>query len=302
MVITRTFDASRTRVFKAWTEPAQFALWWGPHGFTNPVCELDVRPGGAIRIDMRGADGTIHTLRGAYLEVVEPERLVFTASSLEMDAAGNALFLVQTAVTFKALGEKTEITVHNHVRQATAEAAQWLAGMEAGWTQNLERLAAYLGGERTLLLSFPSDRETAWIRSFNAPRALVWEAITKPEHVLRWMGPRFLTMPVCEIDLRVGGTWRYIHRAPDGSEYAFSGVYRELGPPERLISTELYEAMPGHDYLVTLTLEEYAGTTTIRGLARYQSQADRDGHLQSGMEAGMRETYDRLGEHLATMA
>jgi len=127
-------------------------------------------------------------------------------------------------------------------------------------------------------------------------------AITKPEHVLRWMGPRFLTMPVCEIDLRVGGTWRYIHRAPDGSEYAFSGVYRELGPPERLISTELYEAMPGHDYLVTLTLEEYAGTTTIRGLARYQSQADRDGHLQSGMEAGMRETYDRLGEHLATMA
>ncbi len=153
-----------------------------------------------------------------------------------------------------------------------------------------------------LVLTFPSDLETAWARSFDAPRALVWQAITKAEHVRHWMGPRFLTMTLCEIDLRVGGAWRYVHRAPDGSEFAFSGVYRELSRPERVVATEVYEALPGHDYLVTLTLEEHDGKTTLHGLARYQSQADRDGHAQSGMEAGMRETYDRLGEHLATMS
>ena len=89
LVLTRVFDAPRELVFKAWTDAKRVAQWWGPHQFTNPVCELDARPGGAIRIHMRGPDGTVYPMTGVYQEVVEPERIVFTSAAL--DAAGYAV-------------------------------------------------------------------------------------------------------------------------------------------------------------------------------------------------------------------
>jgi uncharacterized protein YndB with AHSA1/START domain len=154
----------------------------------------------------------------------------------------------------------------------------------------------------TASVEFVSDREVLITRVFNAPRRLVFEALTKPEHVKRWYGPRVLTLVVCEIDFRPGGTWRYVLRAPDGSEHGFTGVYREIVPPERIVSTENYEAMmPGHEMLVTVTLEENDGRTTLKSRIVYLSKADRDGHLQSGMESGMQETFDRLAELLPTL-
>jgi len=151
-------------------------------------------------------------------------------------------------------------------------------------------------------LTMPSERELVITRFFDAPPELVWEAMTKPEHVKQWWGPRSMTMSVCEIDLRPGGAWRYAQIGPDGQEYAFSGEYREIVPPERLVSTEGFEAMPGHDYLVTVTFEEHGGKTKMTSHLLYQNGADRDGHLQSGMEPGMQETFDRLDEHLATLS
>src|ERR1700730_17678211 len=103
--ITRVFDAPREVVFKAWTDPKQLAQWWGPHGFTNPVCELDARPGGAIRIHMRGPDGTVYPMTGVYKEIGEPERLVFTSAAL--DEKGNPLFEVLNTVTFAQQGGHT---------------------------------------------------------------------------------------------------------------------------------------------------------------------------------------------------
>ncbi len=147
-----------------------------------------------------------------------------------------------------------------------------------------------------------SDREILITRAFNAPRRLVFEALTKPEHVKRWYGMCVLTMEVCQIDFRIGGTWRYVLRAPDGSEHGFTGVYREIVPPERIVSTENYEALPpGHEMLVTTTLDEHDGNTTLKSYIVYQSKADRDGHLQSGMEGGMQETFDRLEALLPTL-
>jgi uncharacterized protein YndB with AHSA1/START domain len=150
-------------------------------------------------------------------------------------------------------------------------------------------------------LTMPSDREIVITRAFDAPRRLVFEALTRPEHVKRWYGPRRLTLVLCEIDLRVGSRWRYVLRDADGSEYGFSGEYREIVPPERLVTTEGFEAMPGHEYVVTLTLDEQDGKTMLRSHLVYQNAADRDGHVQSGMEPGMRETFDRLAELLATL-
>jgi uncharacterized protein YndB with AHSA1/START domain len=142
LIIKRVFDAPREIVFKAWTDPKHLAQWWGPNGFTNPVCELDVQPGGAIRIDMRGPDGTIYPMTGAYQEIIEPERLVFTSAAL--DEEGNPLFEVLTTATFAEQGGKTKLTLQARVIKSTAKAAPYLKGMEVGWTQSLERLAEYV--------------------------------------------------------------------------------------------------------------------------------------------------------------
>jgi len=142
LVITRIFDAPRELVFKAWTDPARLQQWWGPKEFTNPVCELDLRPGGAIRIHMRGPDGAIYPMTGVYHEIVEPERLGFTSAAL--DEKGKPLFEVLNTVTFAEHGGKTKLTVHASVARATAEAAPYLKGMPQGWSQSLDRLAEEL--------------------------------------------------------------------------------------------------------------------------------------------------------------
>jgi uncharacterized protein YndB with AHSA1/START domain len=145
LVLTRVFDAPRELVFKVWTDPKHVARWWGPHRFTNPVCELDLRPGGAILIHMRGPDGTVYPMTGVYQEIVRPERLVFTSAAL--DASGNPMFEILTTVTFAEENGKTKQILRARVMNRTAQAAPYLAGMEAGWTQSLERLAAYVSTE-----------------------------------------------------------------------------------------------------------------------------------------------------------
>ncbi len=142
LVMTRILDAPREVVFKAWTDPERVKRWWGPKGFTNPVCELDPRPGGAIRIHMRAPDGVVYPMTGVFNEIVEPERLVFTSGAL--DAKGNPLFEILTTVTFAEHGGKTKLTMHAKVMMATAAAAPHLAGMEMGWSQTLDRLAEYV--------------------------------------------------------------------------------------------------------------------------------------------------------------
>ncbi len=142
LVLTRTFDAPRSLVFKAWIDPKHLARWWGPRGFTNPVCEVDVRPGGGIRIDMRGPDGTVYPMTGVFHEIVEPERLVF-ACSAHADEAGNPGLEVINTVTFAEQDGKTTLTLHAVVVKAVFPAAAApIEGMEVGWTQSLERLEA----------------------------------------------------------------------------------------------------------------------------------------------------------------
>jgi uncharacterized protein YndB with AHSA1/START domain len=148
----------------------------------------------------------------------------------------------------------------------------------------------------------PSDREVAVTRVFNAPRRLVFDAWTNPGHLPHWMlGPEGWTMPVCEVDLRPGGGWHFVWRKSDGSEMEMRGVYKEVAPPERLVSTESW----GGDWpetLNTLVLSEENGKTTSTLTIRYPSKAARDAALKTGMKDGMNESFDRLAEHLSTMA
>jgi uncharacterized protein YndB with AHSA1/START domain len=152
-----------------------------------------------------------------------------------------------------------------------------------------------------MTLTVKSDLEIVLTRVFDAPRRLVWDAYARPEHVRQWWGLRGSTILVCEMDLRPGGAWRHVTREADGSEYAFRGEYREVVPPERLVSTFEFEGMPGHISVDTLTLEERDGKTTITATTLFDSVEDRDGMLQSGMESGAAESWDRLAEHLSTM-
>jgi uncharacterized protein YndB with AHSA1/START domain len=145
LVLTRTFDAPRSLVFKAWVDVKHMAAWWGPRGFTNPICEMDVRPGGAIRIVMRApADAPAavrgdHPMTGTFHEIAEPERLVFT--SAVDDPNGTRLLEMLNTVTFVERDGKTTLTLHARVVKSTPQAAVMLSGMEAGWSQSLVRLA-----------------------------------------------------------------------------------------------------------------------------------------------------------------
>lgn len=152
-----------------------------------------------------------------------------------------------------------------------------------------------------LEITTPSDRELAILRSFNAPRELVFRALTEPELVRRWLlGPPGWTMPVCEIDLQVGGAYRYVWRHEEnGNEMAMGGVYREIATPERLVATEVFEDpwYPGQG-LATFTLAENDGRTTLTQTMRYESKEARDAVLASPMEDGVVASYDRLAEVL----
>lgn len=142
-VITRVFDAPRELVFKAWTDPAYVAQWWGPRGFSNPVCELDVRPGGAMLIHMQGPDGVTIPNKGVYREIVAPERIVLTTTAFE-DADGNPQLEVLNTITFAELGAGTKLTLRAVIVKATHAVAASLAEMEEGWGQSLDRLAESL--------------------------------------------------------------------------------------------------------------------------------------------------------------
>ncbi len=142
ILITRIIDAPRELVFKAWIDPKHMAHWWGPKDFTNPVCELDPRPGGAILIHMRGPDGVLYPTRGLFHEIVEPERLVLTTSAFE-DKEGRDQLEVLNTVTFAEHNGKTKLTLHAVIVRSTPEIQASIDGMDQGWNQSLDRLTLY---------------------------------------------------------------------------------------------------------------------------------------------------------------
>ena len=149
----------------------------------------------------------------------------------------------------------------------------------------------------TFQTSTPSDREIVLTRLFDAPRTLVFDAMTRPEHVKRWWGcldDRY-SVPVCEIDLRVGGAWRFVGHGPMG-DYTFYGVYREIARPDRLVFTEVYAPFPDAESVVTSVFTDEGGKTRLTATCLYPTVEVRDTVLKSGMTGGAATSYDRLEE------
>ncbi|MFN8174424.1 MAG: SRPBCC family protein [Solirubrobacteraceae bacterium] len=146
----------------------------------------------------------------------------------------------------------------------------------------------------TAKVTLPTDEQILITREFDAPRHLVYEAFTTPELVRRWWSARRGEMTVAEIDLRVGGAWRYAMVTAGGLEVAFHGTYLEIVPGERVVSTEVYEAVPDDHAVNTMTLAEAGGRTTLTILVEHTSRAARDAHVESGMEDGLQDALDDL--------
>ncbi len=295
-----------------------FKQWWGPKGFTSPVSRIDLHVGGEYLSSMRSPEGKDFWSKGVFREIVPPERLVMTDSFA--DELGNTVpasyygfdkdFPPELLITvmLQEMDGKTELRLsHSGISGLDATHRD---GMEQGWSESFDKLADYLekeesqlsGRKNTTTFVLPSDREIVMTRVFDAPRELVFKAYTDPKLIPQWWGPRGLTTTVDKMDVRPGGVWRFVLRGPDGNEYAFNGVYREIVPPERIVDTFEFEGMPGHVMVETGELEELDGDRTkLTVTSLFQTVEDRDGMSKSGMKEGVTETHDRLEELLEKM-
>ncbi len=283
ITVTRELAAPRELVWTAWTDPAHLARWWGPRGFTNTIHELDVRPGGAFRLTMHGPDGTDYPNEHRFVELVRPERIVIehvTGPRFRLTA------------TFEARGAGTVVTVRSTFASAAErDVAVKRFHADEGLRENVERLGEYLGAQPR-----GDGAEVAITRVFDAPRALVFEAWTRPEHVSRWWAPRGFTLPACELDFRPGGAYRMVMRGPDGTEYPFHGVYRDVVPPARIVFSAVIGPGAGDAIVTTVTFDDEGGSrtrVTVRQTVPANAQAAR------GQEQGWKETLENLGAHLA---
>lgn len=150
-------------------------------------------------------------------------------------------------------------------------------------------------------ITTPSDREIVTERVFDAPRDLVFKTLTNPELIPEWWGPKHSTTIVDQMDVRPGGAWRFVERSSDGSENGFRGTYREVEPPERVVQTFEWEGMPGHVLVETVALEDLGEKTKLTTVSLFHTSEERDGMLDAGMELGLNESYDKLGDLLAKL-
>ncbi|HSJ05060.1 MAG TPA: SRPBCC domain-containing protein [Longimicrobiales bacterium] len=298
VVITRTFSAPRELVFDAFTDPSHVGQWWGPDGFTTTTERIDIRPGGTWTHVMHGPDGTDYPNFIVYDEVVRPERLTWAHGTVEGEPPA-----FHSTVTFEVDGVGTRVTLRSvFPTKAARDFVVREHGAIEGGEQTLQRLGERLAAVVRRSFTDASDRELVATRVFAAPRELVFDAFTRPEHVREWYGCSTQDMVVCEVDLRPGGRFRYVLRMPEGEEFAFGGEYLELVRPEFIVNTLGMEAMPGHEAVERSDFLDSAGGTLLVMRTTFRTAADYRGWAESGGATGMESTLDRLAEVVQRLA
>jgi uncharacterized protein YndB with AHSA1/START domain len=281
------FDAPRDLVYECWTDPEHLQRWQGaPRGFTVPFSESDIRPGGFFRICLRSPEGVDHWLEGGYLEIVKPERLVYTHAWLDADKKPVRKTLV--TITFAERDGKTELTL----RQTGFASAESRDGHGYGWNSALDVLVDYLSEvERSIVVT----------RVFDAPRNLVFDAWTDARHIGRWYGPRGFTITTHSMDVRPGGVWLFDMHGPDGVDYPNKITYIEIAKPERLVYDHGDQGAPGY-FRTTVTFAEEGAKTKLSMRMVFSSAAQRDTVVKTyhAIE-GANQTLDRFGEQLRKM-
>jgi len=310
LMITRVFDAPRELVWKAWTMPEYVMRWWGPEGFTSPLCTIDLSVGGRYLYCMRSPDRHDFWSTGVFREIDPPKRLVVTDSFA--DEEGNVVpashygmnwnwpVEVQVTATFEEYRGGTRFSL----QYERTPPKEMINPMMVGWNQSLDKLAAVLEEEKsrhgkTVLVAAPGTQEIVITRIFDAPRERVFGVSTDPMLLSRWWGPARLTTTVERMDVKPGGAWRVVQRDAEGNEFAFHGVYHAVENPVQLVRTFEFEGTPGHVLLETVTFEDLGGRTNLIDQSVFQTAEDRDAMLRSGMEEGAAESMDRLAGLLA---
>jgi len=242
MSITRIFNAPRQLVFKAWTDPEQLVKWWGPKGFTNPICEVDAKPGGTILIHMKAPDGMVYPMDGEFHEIVEPERLVFTSAAL--DKNGKRLFEVLNTVIFTEENGKTKLSLQAEVSNITAEGKPYLDGMNEGWNQSLDRLADLVMDSSINKKTAKDNKAIVIERIFNAPVEKVWKAITDKQQMKQWY------FDIAEFKPEVGFKFQFTGVGKDGNtQYLHLCEVTEVIPKRKLTYSWRYDGYEGNSFL-----------------------------------------------------
>lgn len=296
IVLTRVFDAPRGSVFKAWTQPEHLVRWWAPDGCTTPSCTVDLRPGGRFHYCMRMPDGKDIWGMGIYREIVEPERIVYVDSFA--DAKGNPVSPTHygmspdhpaetlVTVTFVEQGARTKVTLRHSLPKAFQERKE----MEQGWIQMLDHLAGHLAAKPAF--------ELVLERVFDAPRERVFEAWTKPEHLARWFAPKPYALIVGKMDFRPGGRFSMVMRGPDGSDFPFTGTYREIDPPARLVWTGEFADGAADNIRTEVTFEALGRKTMVRARQAFRVMTPVVEHAVKGAKQGWTMTLDQLAAHV----
>jgi uncharacterized protein YndB with AHSA1/START domain len=298
----RLLNAPRQLVYKVWTGQEHLAKWWGPNGFTTTTHEMNFAPGGTWRFMMHGPDGTDYPNKMVFEEVIPNQKLVFTHS----DDADNGLSFHVT-VTFEEKGDKTLLTMH-HVF-GTAEERNMVVekfGAIEGGRQTLTRLEEHLYNMGTNIFTIE--------RTFNAPRELVFKAMTEYDRLAKWWGPKGAVMTTGTQDLRPGGNLHYKLRGEDGSEMWGLMSYREIISPERLVFIVSFSDEQANivhhpmaptwplEILNIMTFTEHDGKTTLT-IAGGAVNATEEEHAtykagQESMRTGFGGSFDKLDDYL----
>jgi uncharacterized protein YndB with AHSA1/START domain len=310
-VISRTLDAPRALVWKAWTDPEALAQWWGPKGSTIRVVKHDMRPGGIFHYAM-GFPGREMWGRFTYREIVAPERLVFINSF--SDPEGGI-----TRAPYPQLGEhwpleilnrlilteengKTTLTLRGAPINASEEGLKTYASMHAsmrqGFAGTFEQLEAYLAKVANAATQNPMEREVTVTRVFSAPVETMWQAWTKAEQIAQWWGPEQFDNPHCEWDATPGGKILVHMRGPDGAVYPMTGTFREVERPRRLVFLAVAEDAGGKKLLQSLTsvtFEPQGDKTRITVHAKAHGLVPIAAQMLAGMEQGWSQSLDKLG-------
>jgi len=294
ILMTRIFDAPRELVFEAMTKPEHVKRWWGPCRMTAEVCEIDFRVGGKWRYLLHTPDGKKVEFTGVYREIVPPERIVSTECYVE-PGIGNPQW--QTTLTLEDLGGKTKMTSRLLHPSKEQRDGHLNSGMESGATETFDRLNEIVTAQASMM-----ERSIEIVRIFDAPRELVYQAWTDPEHMTQWWGPKVFTNHSCRLEVRPGGAWQIVMRSPDGTDYGCQGIYSEVTPPERLVFTNDAVDKDGKPLLkgfTTVTFEDHGGKTKLTLHTRAEGLVDYAPQMLKGMDQGWSQSLDKLAAHVS---
>jgi uncharacterized protein YndB with AHSA1/START domain len=305
-ILTRFFDAPRALVWKCWVEPSHLARWFGPRGFTCPVCEIDPQVGGKFRIVIRSADGADYAMFGVFREIVPMARIVKEDDMSEHSEEwkdmvdpgrkGDAHRQIRavTTVSFAEEADGTRVTVHMAFPSPAMRDNFVKTGMVEGWSSTLDRLedltAALKGSDRTITFS----------RVLAASPELVFACFHDPVHISNWWGPNGFSTTTYEMDFRVGGVWRYTMHGPDGTDYPNFVSYTEIVPSRRIAYDHGTSAENPKMFEALITFAEEGAKTRVTLQLTLQDSAQREHMIAFGAVEGGWQTLVRLDAFLSS--